>query len=71
MSRVSEIYKGWKNYVFANPDVEERAKERLEICVKCDAEALEHERRTGEVSCCSCHNLPMADCAWLTQRGEK
>lgn len=36
MSRVSEIFKGWKNYVFTNPDVEELAKERMEICVKCD-----------------------------------
>jgi len=36
MSRLSEIFKGWKNYVFPNPNVEELAKERMEICVGCD-----------------------------------
>ena len=33
MSQLSEIYEGWKNYVFPNPRVEEEAKRRIEICV--------------------------------------
>jgi hypothetical protein len=36
MSRLSEIYEGWKNYVFLNPRIEEQAKKRMEICVNCD-----------------------------------
>ena len=35
MSRLSEIYNGWKNYFFPNADMEALAKERMEICVKC------------------------------------
>jgi hypothetical protein len=30
-----EIYDGWKNYVFLNPEVEAEAKRRIEICVEC------------------------------------
>ena len=36
MGKVGEIVKGWKNYVFANPVVEELAIERMEICVGCE-----------------------------------
>jgi len=36
MSRLSEIYEGWKNLVFTNPNVETEAKRRIEICVDCD-----------------------------------
>ena len=36
MGKLKEIYSGWKNYVFANPDVEELAKNRMEICVDCE-----------------------------------
>jgi len=36
MSRLSEIFDGWKNYAFPNPSIEELAKERIEICVDCD-----------------------------------
>jgi hypothetical protein len=36
MSRLSEIYEGWKNYTFPNPKVEVEAKRRIEICVDCD-----------------------------------
>lgn len=36
MSKVSEIVKGWKNYMFPNKDVEELATERMEICITCD-----------------------------------
>ena len=36
MSRLSEIFSGWKNYIFDNPIVEEKAKERMETCVGCE-----------------------------------
>jgi hypothetical protein len=35
MSQLSEIYDGWKNYVFQDPQVEEIAKKRIAICVEC------------------------------------
>lgn len=31
-----EIYDGWKNLVFENPEIEEQAKERIKICVSCE-----------------------------------
>lgn len=33
MSQLAEIYAGWKNYVFPNPQIEELAKKRIAICV--------------------------------------
>ena len=36
MSKLSEIFRGWKYYVFPHPDVEVLAKERIEICVGCE-----------------------------------
>lgn len=36
MSRLSEIYEGWKNFTFPNPKIEGIAKSRIEICVKCE-----------------------------------
>ena len=36
MSRISEIYEGWKNFTFPNPKVEAEAKRRIDICLKCD-----------------------------------
>jgi len=30
---LSEIYHGWKNYIFENPVVETEAKRRIKICV--------------------------------------
>jgi hypothetical protein len=34
MSKLSEIYDGWKNYIFPNPEIEEIAKKRMAICVE-------------------------------------
>lgn len=31
-----EIYEGWKNYIFPTPHVEEVAKNRIKLCVKCN-----------------------------------
>jgi len=35
MSKLEEIYQGWKNYAFPNPEMEELAKKRAAICVDC------------------------------------
>ena len=35
MSRLAEIYDGWKNYAFKTPAIEEKAKKRAAICVDC------------------------------------
>lgn len=37
MSILLEIYSGWKNLIFENPQIETVAKERIRICVEeCD-----------------------------------
>ena len=51
MSRLSEIYDGWKNYVFPNPQVEEEAKKRMAICVKNDCGKL---RPNNTCALCGC-----------------
>ena len=45
MSMLSEIYSGWKNLAFLNPEVEELAKKRIVICVsnQCKYFASEHK----------------------------
>jgi len=35
MSKLSEIFIGWKNYTFPNPTIEKEAKRRMKICVSC------------------------------------
>lgn len=35
MSRLTEIYEGWKNYIFQTPEIEALAKERIEVCSGC------------------------------------
>jgi len=35
MSRLEQIYQGWKNYIFPNPEMEALAKKRATICVDC------------------------------------
>jgi len=37
MSVLSEIYDGWKNFIFENEEVEAMAKKRIAICVDCDS----------------------------------
>jgi len=37
MSKLKEIYKGWKNYIFENEEIEKQAKEKANICAKCDS----------------------------------
>lgn len=35
MSRLTEIYEGWKNYIFQTPEIEVLAKERIAVCAVC------------------------------------
>lgn len=35
MIKLKAILKGWKNYIFTNPEVEAKAKERAKICAEC------------------------------------
>ena len=49
MSQLSEIYDGWKNYVFQDPEVEEIAKKRIAICV-----ANECKKFKSNKSCAMC-----------------
>lgn len=35
MSKLDEIYQGWKNYIFPSPAMEKLAKKRVAICVSC------------------------------------
>ena len=36
MGQLAEIFEGWKNYTFQNPQVEKEAKRRMTICVGCN-----------------------------------
>ena len=35
MMKLKAILKGWENYIFTNPEVEAKAKERAKICAEC------------------------------------
>lgn len=37
MSIFEEIVSGWGNYMFKSPKIEEKAKERLKICLECES----------------------------------
>lgn len=49
--KLEEIYDGWKNYIFPNPEVEEEAKRRIAICVKNDCGKF---RATKTCAICGC-----------------
>lgn len=50
MSRLSEIYEGWKNYAFPNPQIEATAKSRIILCVGCDK-----LKRNNVCALCGCY----------------
>jgi hypothetical protein len=52
MSQLSEIYAGWKNYTFPNPQIEELAKKRIAICVQNDCKKL---RSNKTCVLCGCY----------------
>lgn len=35
MLQLYQIYKGWKNYIFKDPEVESIAKDRAKLCAPC------------------------------------
>ena len=35
MSKLTEIFEGWKNFTFQTPTIEKEAKRRITICVSC------------------------------------
>jgi hypothetical protein len=49
MSQLSEIFEGWKNYVFENPEIEKLARERMTICSNC-----EKLRKNNTCKICNC-----------------
>ncbi len=49
MSKLEEIYQGWKNVIFKDPIVEEEAKKRAEICASCP-----HASKHLTCSLCGC-----------------
>ena len=52
MSQLSEIYDGWKNYVFQDPQIEELAKKRIAICV---ANECGKFKTTKSCAMCGCY----------------
>lgn len=52
MSKLLEIYVGWKNYVFSSPEVEAEAKRRIEICVENECKKF---KSTNVCKMCGCY----------------
>jgi hypothetical protein len=52
MNQLSEIYTGWKNYTFPNPQIEELAKKRIAICVQNDCKKF---RANKTCALCGCY----------------
>lgn len=52
MGKLSEIYDGWKNYVFPTPEMELKAKERISVCVKNECNKF---RTNNTCSICGCY----------------
>lgn len=36
MNKLKEIFVGWKNLLFGNPQTKEMAKKRMEVCSTCE-----------------------------------
>jgi hypothetical protein len=52
MSRLSEIYEGWKNYIFPNPEIEKEAKRRIAICIETNCKEMQPN---NTCSLCGCY----------------
>jgi hypothetical protein len=55
MTRLTEIYEGWKNVIFPTPEIEALAKERIQVCVGC-----EHLNILNICSKCCCPHIGKA-----------
>ena len=51
MSQLTEIYEGWKNYVFQDPQVEEIAKKRIAICVTNECKKFKSNKSCAMCGC--------------------
>jgi len=65
MSVLAEIFEGWKNYTFPNPQVEELAKKRMAICVSNECKRF---RKNKTCALCGCYmpakvRSPKSKCA--------
>lgn len=49
LNKLMNIYDGWKNLVFPNPEVERMAKGRAEVCASCD------ENKNNICGKCGCY----------------
>lgn len=36
MGKLEEIYSGWKNLTFKNPEIEDMSRKRIKICAVCN-----------------------------------
>ena len=52
MGQLSEIFEGWKNFAFPNPEVEKQAIERITICV---SNQCGHFKRNKTCALCGCY----------------
>lgn len=50
MGKLSEIYEGWKNFTFPNPEIEATAKERIKVCLDC-----EMMKKNNVCALCGCY----------------
>jgi len=65
MGQLEEIYTGWKNYIFSNPEVEVEAKRRIAICVSNECKKF---RPNKSCALCGCYmpakvKSPKSHCA--------
>lgn len=51
MSQLTEIFEGWKNLTFPNPQIEELAKNRITICVKNDCKKFNQNKTCAMCGC--------------------
>ena len=47
--KLGQIFEGWKNVAFPNPETEKLSKERMKICIDC-----EHFTPKGRCKKCGC-----------------
>ena len=51
MSQLVEIFEGWKNLTFPNPQIEDLAKKRITICVKNDCKKFKENKTCAMCGC--------------------
>lgn len=51
MGQLQEIYEGWKNLAFPNPQIEELAKKRIIICVNNECKKFKANKSCAVCGC--------------------